>query len=1211
MKVLARIISLLILTTTYLYGNLNFVIDVEEPVFKRNMLISEYPLMNKPGEPVLPFKPLRILLPQGNIITNITVDATLTRESYQDIEIRSGTRQIPVSLFDKQNSYLPNENNFIVEGLYPNTTHQDIGVHRKNGFDLLLINLYPYQYNIDESVLHHYSQFNIHIQTEFDDSYHRKQNKYLVTNNKTINSIKQLVINPELAYSYYKNYFPTQAILPAFEDPYSSIIITAKSTKFFFDDYIKRKNLAGLTTTVFTVEDIYTSYEGIDNQEKIRNFIIDAYQTYSLTDTPLEFVILGGDDVIVPVRGLYCFVEGLWSDYEDDSIPSDLYYSNLDGNWDSNDNQIYGEIDDEIDWFSEIAVGRIPAIAEKSFNNMLNKGEHYESAPSFSDDIAVMIGQKLDDVTWGSDYIEEIIDIMPQDYKYTRYYEKDGTYSPPDILRDIQNGVGFLNHLGHSNQNTVFGVNSASVNQMDNKEFGIVYSQGCFTCAFDNTTTPDSEAIGQRLVNAEGGFFAFIGNTRYGWYWPESTRGASQLFHLSFINALFGENIRQIGYAHNYSREYRVNEAIENSFQDHLWKNGFMRWAFYTQILFGDPTIYLRGPNNEFPFIVPVDISYNDILGDNDGIINPGETFNLYIEIENQEDWALAETITGRLFIDNEKITIEQDEVNFPALLPGDSGKNLEPFTISLPACIDYGELDFDLQISAITETNNIFEKEFIVSVPISLQQQHFPWKSDTSINSAPIITDLPGKDNPVLVVADISGNINFLDYKTEKVLPRINNTGSMLRSISKGDINNNGSPEFVMVNRSGYIKAYCIEGVEILYFHEDTQFLQTPVLADITGDNRLEVLTFSVDKKLYALDYTGRLIPGFPISFPFSSIVELAAGDFNNDQTYEIVVGLQNGDLYIIDNSGNTLPNFPVNVGGQISTSPIILDNNHIVTATSTGEIFVISPTGNIVSNFELSGRIVSEPIAADFNNNGSLDIVCVTTSGIVNLFDISGNMFKGFPVELNQVVTQPPLISDINGDGQLNILVATNTGEIHGFNSDGTKADLLPAPLHYAPSSPMFIADLDGDGDLEIGFGRSNGVSCIDYKIPSGEKMPWSAYRGNFRRTGNFSDNTLIINIPEISYNVYLRQNYPNPFNDKTTISLTIDEPQNVKLGIYNIQGRKVRKLIYETIPKGNTKVIWDGLDDRGNTVSSGVYFYKMELSDFKDAKKMLLLK
>jgi hypothetical protein len=87
-------------------------------------------------------------------------------------------------------------------------------------------------------------------------------------------------------------------------------------------------------------------------------------------------------------------------------------------------------------------------------------------------------------------------------------------------------------------------------------------------------------------------------------------------------------------------------------------------------------------------------------------------------------------------------------------------------------------------------------------------------------------------------------------------------------------------------------------------------------------------------------------------------------------------------------------------------------------------------------------------------------------------------------------------------------------------------------------------------------------------------------------------------------------LSQNYPNPFNPATSISFSTPQPAGWTLHIYNVTGKLVRSFSGHA-PAGHQTITWDGLDSRGGTAASGVYFYRLDAGSFTDTKKMVLLK
>ena len=89
-----------------------------------------------------------------------------------------------------------------------------------------------------------------------------------------------------------------------------------------------------------------------------------------------------------------------------------------------------------------------------------------------------------------------------------------------------------------------------------------------------------------------------------------------------------------------------------------------------------------------------------------------------------------------------------------------------------------------------------------------------------------------------------------------------------------------------------------------------------------------------------------------------------------------------------------------------------------------------------------------------------------------------------------------------------------------------------------------------------------------------------------------------------------IELFQNYPNPFNPTTIIPYSIDRTTEVKISVFNLLGQKVRTLFSGVQVQGFYRIQWNGRDDSGNAVPSGIYFYRLDVGEFSQTKKMILL-
>ena len=157
---------------------------------------------------------------------------------------------------------------------------------------------------------------------------------------------------------------------------------------------------------------------------------------------------------------------------------------------------------------------------------------------------------------------------------------------------------------------------------------------------------------------------------------------------------------------------------------------------------------------------------------------------------------------------------------------------------------------------------------------------------------------------------------------------------------------------------------------------------------------------------------------------------------------------------------------------------------------------------------------------------------------------------------------------------------------------NGNGT---FQTAVNYGAGDSPVsvFCADLDGDSDLDIAAANDNGGNVsilLNQTVTDVEED-----EGIVQRPDGYS----------------LSQNHPNPFNQSTKIEFSLWSSGLVTVSIYDIMGRKVKTLASEHLSSGYKYVLWDGKNDSGKDVASGVYFYQMKVGDFTETKRLVLLK
>lgn len=185
----------------------------------------------------------------------------------------------------------------------------------------------------------------------------------------------------------------------------------------------------------------------------------------------------------------------------------------------------------------------------------------------------------------------------------------------------------------------------------------------------------------------------------------------------------------------------------------------------------------------------------------------------------------------------------------------------------------------------------------------------------------------------------------------------------------------------------------------------------------------------------------------------------------------------------------------------------------------------------------------------------------------------------------------------TDLDGDG-IKELFLTNANLAFGFKYDGNgnyymdfvkSMPVLDSIYVFQDLERVDIADLDGDGIVEI---------IPQYLLNKGWQESWenkSVFLKRDRLSG--LDDEIIIYASE--YN--LMQNFPNPFNPQTKIKYVVSSESKISIRIYNTLGKEIKELLNETRNHGEYEITWDGTDNFGNKVSSGVYFITMEANSF----------
>ena len=427
------------------------------------------------------------------------------------------------------------------------------------------------------------------------------------------------------------------------------------------------------------------------------------------------------------------------------------------------------------------------------------------------------------------------------------------------------------------------------------------------------------------------------------------------------------------------------------------------------------------------------------------------------------------------------------------------------------------------------------------------------------------------------------------------------------------GDIDGDGDLE-VVVND--------LEGRTFVWHHDGTEFvdgdanpetdgvfldrneswgISSPALFDLDNDGAAEIIfgtrSWSSDNALLAYRYDGSQADGFPFSVGSPQILNSpAVADLDHDGTVEIVFFTTQHRLYVVHQDGTEYPGFPV-----------YHSNNW---DDSAGPSVAL---GNFDADTDL------EILWPDNGGTFRMDLLVIDT-GIGD--GTAGDIMDGWPVSLPCNSEGSPVIGDITGDGVVDVIQPVGNSEtetadmLYAYSGTGELLAGFPIAMDGHGRSTPVLCDLEGDGDIDIVYGSwDNLLHVWDMPAPYDPRLvPWPTFHGNSARTGVMHQLSITaVDDPLVPEAFTVLPPHPNPFNPSTTITLYVVPSTNpsLDLSIYDVKGRRIRRLHAGETSPGWREFTWDGRDDRGRGQASGVYFVRARQAADTQTHKMTLVK
>jgi hypothetical protein len=516
-----------------------------------------------------------VYIPRGKAVKEVRVVSTGARDLGGAFSILPAQEELALSFVGPAAPVPPDEEVYAMDTPYPASPVMAVSQGSMAGRKLISLEVFPLQYVPAEQrvILNE----NIVYEIELEDA-GAEPAVPLETPRvcKMRNAhVESLVENPGDVLAD----FPGGTLDPAVATEY--LILCHANHADEYEVLREWKTRKGVPATIVSVQDAYANYPARDNQESMRECIQDYY-----LNEGTAWVLMTMTAPKAAIRGCYGRVGS-----EDPAIPCDLYFADMDGDWNADDDGIWGELGDDVDLYPDVYVGRSTGNTGVACSLLVDKFLTYEGYYTLPTDYQLdflFLAEYVDAYTDMS-ILKNLVDSESVPSRFDpilKLYQDTGTLTFEATMGALNAGQGLVNHAGHGNISILSigdggQLSTTNMSNLTNEpRYSVFYTLACLPGAFDNVTNCFAKAFTE--ADSGGGFF--VGNSRDGWYSSGSPGyGTGDRYEREFWEAVFG-GYYQLGVAHAQAKIARI------SYSSSLGTN---RWTQFSMNLFGDPEMQI------------------------------------------------------------------------------------------------------------------------------------------------------------------------------------------------------------------------------------------------------------------------------------------------------------------------------------------------------------------------------------------------------------------------------------------------------------------------------------------------------------------------------------------------------------------------------------------------------------------------------------------
>jgi M6 family metalloprotease-like protein len=392
-----------------------------------------------------------------------------------------------------------------------------------------------------------------------------------------------------------------------------------------------------------------------------------------------------------------------------------------------------------------------------------------------------------------------------------------------------------------------------------------------------------------------------------------------------------------------------------------------------------------------------------------------------------------------------------------------------------------------------------------------------------------------------------------------------------------------------------------------------DGPVFSSPLLADIDGDDTLEVAVAADDKRLHAWRHTGDTMTGFPVNLGMetrSTPAAVGRQSLAGQTQDELYVLSGDSRVFGLKGDGTNVPGFPAMqawvdwVSSSVALSDVDNDGRLDVIACNKKGLFVLDQDGTVKPGwpFIFSQPSISSPAVGDIDGD-LFNEIAIANGNRLYAFNYNGSLVTGFPVEISagRTVQSSPIIADLDGCLGGEILVGSPDGRLCAYDGKGKPVAGFPLTLGGGTHSTPIAWDLDGNlSTKELAIGCDDGKLYV-WGIPAYYSQPsgWYKFHANFANTGFVTRHSgPYVELHEVIANLYV---YPNPVRDAPgKIRFAAGDVSSANCKVFNLAGDMVQDLEVRAFPRTDNEIKWDTAN-----LASGVYIIRVEVSGIGGAK------